>query len=87
MLEFNTMRFGTDAFDTESTTQQPKITVRINGEDITFLCRPIQLSEPSLAFNFHGETYYIYLTDPEDELASPVRFLYGGVTYALAKDF
>ncbi|MBR1805246.1 MAG: hypothetical protein IJ774_02540 [Selenomonadaceae bacterium] len=86
MLEFNTMRFGTDVFDAESATQYPKVTARINGEDVAFLCRDVQISEPSIAFNYGGETYYIYLVDPEDDLASPVQICWDGVTYALATD-
>lgn len=83
MLTFNTMRFGTDEFTIDS---QPKVYARVNGSTVTFLCRPIKLSSPAIAFRYGGETHYIYLVDPSDELASSVRIYINGKTYALAKD-
>ena len=84
MLEFNTMRFGTDGFEPEHELQ---LAARLGGENVPLLCRKFQLSNPAIAFNYQGETYYIYLTDTEDELASDIRVRIGGTTYALAKDF
>lgn len=79
MLEFNNMRLG-------SGERQLQVAARLGGENVPILCQSSQLSNPAIAFNYQGETYYIKLVTTTNKSASGVRIRIGGTTYAIAKD-
>ena len=83
MLEYNTMRFGTDVF---AIVPPPTVTVRINGKDIPLLCYSSQVTEPALAVRYNDEIYYLSLVDPSNSSASKIRVYIDDTTYAVAKD-
>lgn len=79
----NTLLFCSNPLGTNFE-QMPRLKARINGEIISVDMTDFKISSPSIVMRIDGRKYYIWLVEPADSLATPIRIKIGGRPYALA---